>query len=117
MGNVKYKQYSPEEDRIYSESIAKIREGMKNGLTFDKVCDTLKVEDEELKSFILDDALKIMIAEMHYGKGISLDEVARALNIPMNRVSVASLEMLEDAGVAAAELNRNSSPNGPAGNA
>jgi hypothetical protein len=117
MGNVKYKQYSPEEDRIYTESIAAIREGMKNGLTFDKACDAITVEDEGLKEFILDDALKIMIAEMHYGKGVSLSEVARALNIPMSRVSVASLEMLEDAGVAAAELNRKCAPNGPAGNA
>jgi len=27
MAGVKYKEYSPEEDRIYNESIAKIREG------------------------------------------------------------------------------------------
>jgi len=117
MGNVKYKKYSPEEDRIYSESIAAIREEMKKGLTFDKACDTINVEDEELKKFILDDALKIMIAEMHYGKGVSLGEVAAALNIPMSKVSVASLEMLEDAGCAAADLNRKCTPNGPAGNA
>ena len=117
MGNVKYKQYSPEEDKIYFESIAAIREEMKNGLTFDKACDTIKVENEELKKCILDDALKIMIAEMHYGKGVSLGDVASVLNIPIGKVSVASLEMLEDAGVAAAELNRKSTPNGPAGNA
>ena len=117
MSAVKYKQYSPEEDRIYTESIGKIREGMKNGLTFDKACDAISVADEELKGFILDDALKIMIAEIHYGKGVSLGEVARVLNIPVGKVSVASLEMLEDAGVAAAELNRKSTPNGPAGNA
>jgi hypothetical protein len=90
---------------------------MKNGLTFDKACNEIKVEDEELKKFILDDALKIMIAEMHYGKGVSLGEVAHALNIPMSKVSVASLEMLEDAGIAAAELHRKCTPNGPAGNA
>ena len=38
MAGVKYKEYSPEEDRIYSESITKIREGMKNGLTFSEAC-------------------------------------------------------------------------------
>jgi hypothetical protein len=117
MGNVKYKQYSPEEDRIYSESIAAIREGMKNGLTFDKACDAIVVENEELKEFILDDALKIMIAELHYGKGMSLEDVAKTLNVPMGKISVASLEMLEDAGIAAAEKHRQTQPTGPTGNA
>ncbi len=117
MADVKYKEYSPEEDRIYTESIAKIREGMKNGLTFDKSCETIKVEDEELKGFIFDDALKIMIAELHYGKGMALEEVSKILNVPMGKVSVASLEMLEDAGIAAAKEYHKNAPTGPAGNA
>ena len=119
MAGVKYKEYSPEEDRIYNESIAKIREGMKNGLTFGEACQVIDVTDEELKEFILDDALKIMIAELHYGKAMNLEEVARILNLPMGKVRVASLEMLEDAGIAAAELHRknNPKPDGPAGNA
>ena len=52
-------------------------------------------------------------------RGMKLEEVARTLNVPMARISVASLEMLEDAGIAAAELNRkdNPKPDGPAGNA
>ncbi|MGO9379070.1 MAG: hypothetical protein ACLPN1_14140 [Dissulfurispiraceae bacterium] len=119
MAGVKYKEYSPEEDRIYNESISKIREGMKNGIPFEEACQTIEVADDELKRFILDDALKIMIAELHYGKRMNLEEVARTLNVPMGKVSVASLEMLEDAGIAAAELSRknNPKPNGPGGNA
>ncbi len=117
MGAVKYKEYSPEEDRIYTEAIAKIREEMKNGLTFDKACNTISVAGEELREFILDDALKIMIAELHYGKGMPLQEVAKTLNVPMAKVSVASLEMLEDAGIAAAKEYHENAPTGPAGNA
>ena len=117
MADVKYKEYSPEEDRIYTEAITKIREDVKNGLAFDKACDSINVENEELRSFILDDALKIMIAELHYGKGVTLEEVSRTLNVPMGRVSVASLEMLEDAGITAAEKYRKEAPTGPAGNA
>jgi len=119
MSDVKYKEYSPEEGRIYNDSIAKIREGMRNGLAFDKACLAIEVADADLKGFILDDALKIMIAELHYGKGMQLDEVAKVLNVPMVLISKASLEMLEDAGIAAAEKNRkeNPQPSGPAGNA
>jgi len=117
MSDVQYKEYSPEEDRIYTEAIAKIREGMKNGLSFDKACDSISVENEELKSFILDDALKIMIAELHYGKGMSLEDVGKMLNVTMARLSKASLEMLEDAGISAAKKYREEAPTGPSGNA
>jgi len=119
MVDVKYKEYSPNEDRIYNESIARIREGMKNGLQFGEACQSIDVADEELKGFILDDALKIMIAELHYGKGMTLEEVSSYLNVPMARISVSSLEMLEDAGITAAELNRKNDPkpNGPVGSA
>jgi hypothetical protein len=120
MADVQYKQYSPEEDRIYSEAITKIREGMQNGLSFEDACNSIDVKDEELKEFILDDALKIMIAEMHYGKAMALEEVAKALNVSMGRISKASLEMIEDAGIAAAKMYNESTKikaDGPAGNA
>ncbi len=120
MADVQYKQYSSEEDRIYSEAITKIREGMRNGLTFEAACNSIEVEDQELKDFILDDALKIMIAEMHYGKAMPLEEVSKTLNVSMGKVSKASLEMIEDAGIAAAKMYNESNkdkPNGPAGNA
>jgi hypothetical protein len=117
MAEVKYKEYSPEEDKIYNESISRIREGMKNGLPFGEACQSINVADEELKEFILDDALKIMIAELHYGKSMPLEEVSKFLNVPMARLSKASLEMIEDAGIAAAEKYRKEAPMGPAGNA
>lgn len=117
MADFKYKEYTPEESKIYDESMIKIRTGMKNGLSFSEVCSALTIQDPELRRFIEDDALKVMIAEMHYEKGVPLPDVADALKIPLKKIIAANIEMLEDVGTTAAALYRENNPDGPIGNA
>lgn len=117
MENFKYKEYTAEEDKIYNEAMVKIIEGVKNGLNFDEACSNANVDDEKLREFIMDDALKVMIAEMHYIKGLSLYEVASALKVSMETVNKANLEMLEDIGIASAEFYKQNNPDRPVGNA
>lgn len=115
MAAPQYKEYTPEEDRIYHEAMAKIREAMGNGLNFSEACDAVRVDDPELKGYIVDDALKVMIAERHYGKGMPLPEVAETLKVPLKKIMTAHREMLEDVGETSAELYRQHSSEGPAG--
>lgn len=103
MGDFKYKEYTAEESKIYDEAMSKIIEGFKNGLSFNEACSAVKVEDKELKEFIEDDALKVMIADLHYAKGISLPEVADALKVSIETTNKANLEMLEDVEITAIE--------------
>ncbi|MBF0505754.1 MAG: hypothetical protein HQL09_02860 [Nitrospirae bacterium] len=117
MGDFKYKDYTPEESRIYDEAMVKIREGMKNGLSFSEACSAINIQDPELKHFIEEDALKVMIAEMHYQKGIPLPQVSDTLKIPLKKINAANMEMLEDVGTTAAAIYRESNPDGPIGNA
>ena len=117
MGDFKYKDYTPEESAIYDAAMIKIKEGMKNGLSFSEACSVIDVQEPDLKHFIEDDALKLIIAEMHYEKGIPLQQVAETLNIPLKRVNTANMEMLEDVGTTAAAMYRESNPDGPIGNA
>ncbi|MFA5352981.1 MAG: hypothetical protein WC291_02020 [Thermodesulfovibrionales bacterium] len=112
MSDVKYKEYSPEEDRIYNEAMAKIRQALSNGLSFDEACAAAEVKDEELRAFIVDDVLKVMIAEMHYQKGILLQDVAEQLKVPLRRINKAHSEMLEDAGITAAKEFLKENPGG-----
>jgi hypothetical protein len=116
MTDFKYKEYSEEENKIYDEAIAKIREALKNGLNFNEACSIINV-DEGLKKFIVDDALKVMIAEMHYAKGMSLRQVADTLKVSIKDVDIANMEMLEDVGITAAEIYKMSNHGGPMGNA
>ncbi len=112
-----YKEYTPEEDEIYESAISKIKEAIKNGLNFNEACCIVKVDDLKLKRFIVDDALKIMIAEMHYEKDMSLPVVADTLKVPLKAVNIANMEMLEDAGATTAEMFKRSNPGAPIGDA
>ena len=93
---VNYKQFTEEEDRIYKRSIEVIRSNISNGVKFDLACEFITVDDRELKGLIIDDALKIEIAELHYGKRIPLRDVATKLGVSMERLLQASTEMMED---------------------
>lgn len=96
MEGFQYKQYTEEETKIYNKAMDKIMEGLKNGLSFQEACGSVDVPDEELKNYILDDALKIMIADMHYVKSLSLQDISDSLRLPVERIEKANHEMLED---------------------
>lgn len=117
MTGINYKSYSPEEDRIYEAAISRIRDGLKSGLSFSEACSIMDVNDPELRRFIEDDALKIMIAELHYGKGATLRELSKMLRVSYKAVHDANMEMLEDVGISAAEVYRKNTIDGAAGNA
>jgi hypothetical protein len=99
MEDFQYKQYTEEESRVYNEAMDAIMGGLKNGLSFHEACSSVEVPDEDLKNFILDDALKIMIADMHYIKSLSLRDISESLRLPVERIEKANQEMLEDISV------------------
>jgi hypothetical protein len=117
MEDFKYKQYTNDENKTYNEAMAKIMEGLRNGLSFNEACSIANIGNKDLRDFIEDDALKIMIAEMHYTKGISLPEVADILKISTETANKANLEMLEDVGITAIDIYRLNNPDIQTGNA
>ncbi|MBF0565942.1 MAG: hypothetical protein HQK89_11920 [Nitrospirae bacterium] len=96
MGDVQYKQYTKEEDVLYNDSIDALRIRLASGMKFDEACDKLNVTNADLRECIVADFLKICIAEMHYGKGMSIKELSLRLAISEDRVLVARKDMYED---------------------
>lgn len=94
--DIQYKDFNKDEERIYMQCIGEIRTSISNGAMFDPACEAITVEDLELKQLILDDVLKIEIAEMHYGKGLPLSEVSEKLGVSRERLLKANTEMIED---------------------
>lgn len=88
--------FKSEIDKIYEKAEAKIREGLAKGLNFDSACAGIEAEDKELRKSIIDDMLKVLIAEEHFTKNISLDEMSKTLKIPVGRLESAKSSMLED---------------------
>lgn len=95
-GTIQYKEFNEEEERVYTQCIALIRLNISNGALFDPASNAVTVEDEELKNLIIDDALKIEIAEMHYGKAMPLSQVSEKLGVSIERLLKARTEMMED---------------------
>lgn len=88
--------FSEEDERVYNESMAVIRQGMEKGLGFDEACREITVQDPELRRLIMDDYLKVVIANLHFEGEMSVEEVAKKLKIPVERVLKARQEMIDE---------------------
>lgn len=110
MREIKYKQYNAEEKVIYYDAMEKILTSLRAGGTFDESCRNVDISDETLKGLIHDDAIKVMIAELHYRDGLSLLQVAERLNVPVMKISYTSLEMLQDVSISSSEAFKKDNP-------
>lgn len=85
-----------EKDKAYERATAAIREGLAKGLDFDSACAALDLDDETLRMHIIDDMLKVLIAEEHFQHNLPLADLSKKINVPLERLESAKLEMLED---------------------
>jgi hypothetical protein len=75
------------------------------------------IADGELKGFVLDDALKVLIADIHYAKNLPLERIADIFKVSMDIINRANMEMMQDVEIAASEVYMTKHPEGHVGNA
>jgi hypothetical protein len=92
-----------EEDRLYEESVKRIKSAVEQDMPFEQAVGLIEVKDAELKALIIDDALKVLIAEMHFTGGIPLEELAKKFRLPLKKLEGAKKAMLSDIEAAAIE--------------
>ena len=97
-----FKEFTPEEDRIYTEAVEKFRETVAAGKTLRQAYESYVIADKELEKLIQVDFLKIMIAERHFARQQSLEEVAKTLDVSLDLVKNTHKRMLQEVGVTAA---------------
>ena len=102
MTEFSFKEFSPEEDRIYTEAVTKFREAIGAGKTLRQAYEGYAVADKELEKLIQADFLKIMIAERHFSGKDPLDKIATDLGVSTQLVKDTYGRMLQEAGVSAA---------------
>ncbi len=102
MPEFEFKQFTPEEDRIYQEAIARFRTALDSGKSLREAYESYAIEDEGLRSLIRADFLKIVIAERHFGKGQSLQDIAGSLSVGLDVVQDTKKRMLQEVGMTAA---------------
>jgi hypothetical protein len=110
-----YEETASEEDRLYDESVEKVLTGVRGSLTFEQAAGLIEVKEASIRAAILDDALKVLLAEMHFAGKKPLKEVAQALGLPIKRLEKARAEMLREVEQAAIEKYKSSM--GQTGNA
>lgn len=102
MPEFQFKEFTPEEGRIYEEAVNKYREAITAGKPLREAYEAYKIQDKGLENLVQADFLKIIIAERHFGQGQVLDEIARALDIKPELVKDTHARMLQEVGVTAA---------------
>lgn len=97
-----FKEFTPEEGRVYEEAVNKFRETIGAGKTLAQAYESYPVEDKELEKLIQADFLKITIAERHFQAGQSFADIAAALGVRVELIKETHARMLQEVGVTAA---------------
>src|SRR3989338_7161316 len=87
--------FSTEEDKKYKETVEKIKDAVKSGMGFDQACASVNIEDAGLKKIIIDDALKVLLADMYFMQKLSTDKIAETLKISIERILLPEKAWLE----------------------
>ena len=102
MPEVAFKEFTAEEDRLYSEAVTKFREAIAAGKTLRQAYESHAVADKELEKIIQADFLKILIAERHFGGKQPLEKVAKDLGVTIELVKDTYGRMLQEVGISTA---------------
>ncbi len=103
MPEFSFKEFTPEEGKIYEEAVSKYREAITAGQTLRQAYGSYSIADRGLETLIQADFLKIMIAERHFAQRQSFEEVAKALDVSLDLIKETHERMLQEVGVTAAE--------------
>jgi hypothetical protein len=103
MGNAWYDDLPDDDAKFYEESVNRIKKGVEQEMTFEQAVSLVEFKDDSIKSAIIDDTLKLLIAEMHFVGKKSIDDVARKLRLSKDAITSARQEMLDSVEDAAIE--------------
>lgn len=96
------KEFTPEEDRIYEEAVNAYRGALSEGKKLKDVYAAYVIDDEDLRSIVQADFLKILIAERHFGSREPLDAIAKDIDVAIDVMQQTLGRMLQEVGAAQA---------------
>ncbi len=98
--------FTPEEERLHEAGFVAIREGLAAGLGFAQACERIVAEDPDLRRIIIDDYMKVTIAQRNFQGGESTADIAASLGISTERVEFTRREMLAEVAAASVDVFR-----------
>jgi hypothetical protein len=91
-----YKIFTPEEEKLYDNAFDELRKSMELGYTMAEALSSLDIKDSELKRIIELDFLKTLIADMYYSKRKTFEDIAQALDVPLEKIQAVHKDMVQD---------------------
>jgi len=91
-----YREFTKEEEKIYDREIKRLQKLIADGATYGDACKTITLDDPEMRQIITDDLLKVVIAELHYSKGKSFEQIAQSLSVAVSDIQKMHRIMIED---------------------
>jgi hypothetical protein len=101
-----YGEFSEEEGKVHVAGIKILHDGMEKGLGFDEACAGLDVIDPSMRQIVMDDYLKVTIAERHFQGKEDLDKIAADLKVTEERLEEKKKSMLAEVKEAAVDFYR-----------
>ncbi|MGN7610601.1 hypothetical protein ACQZV8_00785 [Magnetococcales bacterium HHB-1] len=88
--------FTQDDDKIYALAFTFLHQYLSQGGRWPQAKEALKVDDLELKKIILDDFIKVQIAEQHFQQKIPLKKIAKTLGVPVKALLEARKSMIEE---------------------
>lgn len=102
--------FSDDQERVHAEAIAFLQKKIKKGEAWKKVVEDLHIQDATFKAIILDDFLKILLAERHFQAGEAIKSIARLLHVPVELLEAVKEDMIREVRDASIEVYHRSRP-------
>ncbi|MEO5340193.1 MAG: hypothetical protein H7837_06705 [Magnetococcus sp. MYC-9] len=102
--------FSEDQDQIHAEAMAFLKKRLHKGESWKKVTDALTMADAAFKAVVLDDFLKITLAERHFQAGEEIKSVARTLQVPVELLLAVRDDMIREVQEASIEAYHRSRP-------
>lgn len=88
--------FSKEQDRLHQEAMDFLSQQLNNGQSWKSASESLKMDDKVLKSVVLDDFLKITLAQRNFQGGEGLKSIAKSLKVPMELLVAIKEDMIRE---------------------
>ena len=102
--------FSADQDRVHADAIAFLQKRLKKGASWKQASEELAIPDPRFKAVILDDFLKITVAERHFQGGESIKSIARFLQVPVELLVAVKEDMIREVRDASIEVYDRSQP-------
>ncbi|MBF0212615.1 MAG: hypothetical protein HQM00_03505 [Magnetococcales bacterium] len=99
-------EFTEEQDRQHTEAMTRLRAELAEGRSWEEAIRGVKIADAGFKELILNDFLKVLLAERHFQAGERLKAIAKDLGVSMDLLVSLKESMIREVSASAQQAYR-----------